>query len=289
MLRLENVTKKYTDFSLGKVSFHLPQGYVMGLIGDNGAGKTTLLKLIMNLLRRDSGSIEIFGLDNQKDEVQIKDAIGFVYDELCYYPHMTVGTTVETISRFYSQWDQSKYNHLAKHFELDWSKKISKLSRGTGMRLMTAIALSHGAKLLILDEPTSGLDPGARRDFLDLLYDELQSGEVSILFSTHITTDLDRIADYVTMLREGEQLFTLPGTELLNKYAMVRTDPQNITTAMSSSFSGYKFTPVGFEGLIETTKLQALPLDPVLVSRPSLEDIMLYYEKEEIHGPSKTE
>ncbi|MDO5690198.1 MAG: ABC transporter ATP-binding protein [Tissierellia bacterium] len=281
MLKLNDVTKHYPKFHLESISFRLEPGYVMGLIGDNGAGKTTLIKLIMNLIRRDAGTIQIFGLDNIKNEVFIKDKIGFIYDENVFYPSMTLSAHAKILSKIYSEWNHEKYKELIRRLDLDESKKVSELSHGMVQRFMTATALSHNARLLIMDEPTAGLDPTARRDFLDLIYEEIQNGETAVLFSSHITTDLDRIADYVTMLKNGKMLFTRPTEELRDELRLIKTAPDRVTTEDRQLLAGYRETKVSFEALCDTQNIPRLSFTPQIEDMPTIEDIMYYYDRRE--------
>jgi ABC-2 type transport system ATP-binding protein len=199
ILELQNVTKKFPGFTLQDVSFSLEPGYIMGFIGANGAGKSTTIKLIMNLLRRDSGEIRVFGLDISKHENEIKNRIGFVYDENHFYEELTIREMKTIIAPFYRDWDDNVYKRLLKDFELPEKQRIKNLSKGMKMKFSLAIALSHHAELLLMDEPTSGLDPLIRSDLLEILADVIQDERRSVLFSTHITSDLDRIADYITL------------------------------------------------------------------------------------------
>ncbi|HPP36745.1 MAG TPA: ABC transporter ATP-binding protein, partial [Clostridiales bacterium] len=184
VVEMKNVTKDFKNFRLDNVSLTLEKGYVMGLVGANGAGKTTIIKLIMNLLRKDSGSINVFGMDNQKFEKEIKQRIGFVYDENIYPEHLRLEKIGAVISSFYTNWNQERFIKYLKMFELDPKIRLSKLSKGMKMKFAIAVALSHDAELIIMDEPTSGLDPVFRREVLDLLHGIMEDGECSIIFSS---------------------------------------------------------------------------------------------------------
>ena len=207
-LDLSGVCKSFKGFSLEDVSFQLPKGYVMGLVGPNGAGKTTLIKLIMNLMAPEAGEIKILGLDSRFQEAQAKAKIGFVYDVMPFYPDVSLWNTKRAIAPFYDRWNEKLFLELAGTFELPLKKKVKSLSQGMRTKFALALALSHGAELLILDEPTTGLDPVFRRELLHGLSGLLQDEGKSVLFSTHITSDLERIADYVTFIRDGSVLLT---------------------------------------------------------------------------------
>ncbi len=225
-LELTGLSKRYRGFALRDVSLTLPSGYVMGLIGPNGAGKTTIIKLIMNLVRRSGGSVQVFGLDNRRHEVEVKSRIGFVYDVPGFYEDVALEAHRRAIAPFYARWSDETFDRLAAEFELPLGQKYKKLSQGQKTKFALAVALSHEADLLIMDEPTTGLDPASRRDLLRRLQAFLVDEGKSVLFSTHITTDLERIADYVAFIDAGELCFSLPKHELLERWAIVRGDDE---------------------------------------------------------------
>jgi ABC-2 type transport system ATP-binding protein len=202
-IQLSGVSKSYPGFELEDVSFQLPRGYIMGLVGPNGAGKTTIIRIMMNLARADSGQVSIFGLDNVDHETEVKRRIGYVPEHHNFYDEMTVGWMARFVRQYYPSWDQSYFDALAARFGIDVNKKAGALSKGNRSKLSLALAMAHRPELLILDEPTSGLDPVVRRDLLAELLDFMGDGERSVLFSTHITSDLDRVADYITIIVDG--------------------------------------------------------------------------------------
>ena len=195
VLEISNVTKDYKKFKIDNISFNLPKGYIMGFIGANGAGKTTTIKLILNMIKRESGEIKVFDLDNIREEENIKEQIGVVFDECYYLDDWNLNDVEKAVGMFYKNWNSSIYEKYLKEFNLARDKKVKDLSRGMRMKLMIAVAFSHEAKLLILDEPTSGLDPVARDEFLDILRDYIEDEEKSVIFSSHITSDIEKIAD----------------------------------------------------------------------------------------------
>ncbi|WP_353095762.1 ABC transporter ATP-binding protein [Tissierella praeacuta] len=277
MLEIKNLSKNFKKFKLDNVSFKLESGYIMGFIGPNGAGKSTTIKLIMNLLKKDSGEIKIFGKDNIKFEKEIKNRIGFVYDESYFYEDLTIKQMKNIIAPFYKEWDERLFNQYMKDFDLDISQKIKKLSKGMKMKFSLGVALSHNADLIIMDEPTSGLDPVFRREILDILYNIIQDENKSIFFSTHITTDLEKIADYITFINNGKIIFSKSKDDILESYGIIKGGNNLLDDDIRKEFIGIRETKVGFEGLVENPqKLKKLFGDEAIIERPTLEDIMVY-------------
>lgn len=277
MLKVEGLSKKFKRFQLKDVSFQLEKGYIMGFIGPNGSGKTTTIKLIMNLLNRDSGNIEIFGQDNIEFEKQVKDRIGFVYDESYFYQDLTIKQMKNIVAPFYTRWDEDTFQNYMDEFNLDEKQKIKKLSKGMKMKFSLSLALSHHAELIIMDEPTSGLDPVFRREMLDILYDIIQDADKSIFFSTHITTDLEKIADFITFIDDGEVVFSKEKDLLLETYGVVKGGNDDLTPELEKKLLGVRKTDVGFEALTDKkTFVRDLAGEKVLIERPSIEDIMYY-------------
>ncbi|HHU61052.1 MAG: ABC transporter ATP-binding protein [Bacillota bacterium] len=277
ILNVRGVTKSFPGFILDNISFYLPKGYIMGLVGPNGAGKTTTIQLILNILRADSGKIELFGLDNKEYEVRIKQDIGVVFDTSFFADGWKVKDVEKALSPFYDNWNKKHFADLIDRFELPRNKKIEKFSRGMQMKLMLSCALAHDAKLLILDEPTSGLDAVARDQLSEILQDYIKDGERSVLFSTHITSDLQRIADYITFINRGKLFYTGSLDGLVEKYSLIKGKPTELDDCLKDQMLGFRVTNVGFEGLAETstiTKTQSLILEPA-----SLDDIILFASK----------
>ncbi|MDD5568980.1 MAG: ABC transporter ATP-binding protein, partial [Candidatus Pacebacteria bacterium] len=196
----------------------LPVGHIMGFVGQNGAGKTTTIRLILNMTARNNGSIKILGLDNISDEQKIKQDVAVVFDEIFFADSWRVSEVEKAIQGFYLKWDSNLYHKYIKEFGLSIDKKVKELSRGMKMKLMLAAAMSHNAKLLILDEPTSGIDPVARDELLEILSAYVADGEKSIFFSTHITTDLEKIADYISIIHDGNIAYTGTKKDLMNQF-----------------------------------------------------------------------
>lgn len=206
VLAVEGLTKRYPNFVLENITFSIPKGRIMGLIGKNGAGKSTTLKAMLNLVRPDEGSIQMFGKDFKENEENCKQNIGVVLGGIDFYNHKKIAQITDSTKRFYKNWDEAAYQKYLQTFSLDPQKKVKELSTGMKVKYMIALALSHHAKFLILDEPTSGLDPVSRDDLLGLFRQLVRDGERSILFSTHITSDLEKCADDITYIKGGKLL-----------------------------------------------------------------------------------
>ncbi|MEA4825042.1 MAG: ABC transporter ATP-binding protein [Clostridium sp.] len=277
ILEISNLRKEYKDFTLNDINFHLERGYIMGFIGPNGAGKSTTIRLIMNLLHKNGGEVKIFGMDNIKNEKEIKDKIGFVYDENYYYEELSMEKMKKIIAPFYSKWDENVFNKYMKDFDLDPKKKIKTLSKGMKMKFSLAIALSHNAELIIMDEPTSGLDPIFRHEILDILYSLIQDESKSVFFSTHITTDLEKIADYITFINKGNIVFSKSKEEILDTYGLVKGGLEVLNSSLKNEFIGIHENHFGFEALTDNIpKIKKLFKTDVIIEKPSLEDIMVY-------------
>jgi ABC-2 type transport system ATP-binding protein len=278
ILDLRGVTKRYPGFTLSEVSFSLPRGHVCGLIGPNGAGKTTLVKLILGLVRPDSGVLRVCGRDPQADEVEVKDRIGFVHEVPTFWEHLSVGAIASIVRRFYSRWDQARFDALLQDFDVPRRKRFGTLSRGTRTKAALALALSHHAELLVLDEPTSGLDPVFRRALLDRLAACVEDDETSVLFSTHITADLERMADYITFIRDGRLVFSSTREAALDRWVLVKADPAWLDDGVRRLFAGIEVGRHAFTGLTDMAPAvrERLAGRDVVIEPATLEDIMYY-------------
>jgi ABC-2 type transport system ATP-binding protein len=287
ILEITNVSKSYKGFSLKNINISLERGYIMGFIGPNGAGKSTTIKLIMNLIRKDNGEIKVFGLDNEKDDIAIKEKIGFVYDENHFYEELTVQEMKNIIRPFYRRWDESLFKKYVNDFNLPLMKQIKHLSKGMKMKFSLAIALSHNAELLIMDEPTSGLDPLIRNELLDVLQSVIQDENKSVFFSTHITSDLDKIADFITIINNGEILLSNTKDQLLEEYCIVKGSKDKLDSIDQEIIIGLKENRYGFEALSKN-KREVIKLfgNSVIIEKPTLEEIMLFSVKRGVHGVS---
>lgn len=280
-LQVKNLNKHYEKFHLKDVSFELEQGYIMGFIGINGAGKTTTLKSILNMINTESGQISILGKNFAEHEMALKQDIGYAFGGVDFYTKKKIKQITKVIKGFYHNWDQGIYESYLKKFKLDPDKRISELSEGMKIKYNLTIALSHGAKLFILDEPTSGLDPIARDGLLELFQELVEDGERSILFSTHITTDLEKCADFITYISEGQIVTTGTKDDLMSKFKLVSGTKDQLEIIKGSLYA-YKTNAFGFIGLIEANHLPKM--DGLKVETPSLEEIMIYHaKKEEAH------
>lgn len=278
-LEIHSVKKSFSNFILNDISFSLPKGFIMGLIGSNGAGKTTTIKLILNMLEKEQGKIEIFGRDNVENEKEVKQYIGVVFDSNFFVDTWTVKETERAISVYYDEWSHKIFQEMLEKFGLTDNMKIGELSRGMQIKLMLACAFSHNAKLLILDEPTSGLDAATRNEFLEILQDYIKDGERSVLFSTHITTDLEQVADYITYLERGKLIYTGSMEELLQKYVIIKGAPNTLTNDLKSNILGMRQTNIGFEGLIDAETAGKYK-DKYILDIPTIDEIIIHINKE---------
>lgn len=277
ILEVKDLRKEFKGFTIDNISFNLEPGYIMGFIGPNGAGKSTTIKLIMNLLKKDGGDIKVFGLDNIKNEKEVKNRIGFVYDENYYYEDLTITQMKNIVAGFYSNWDDNAFNKYLKEFDLNPKAKIKTLSKGMKMKFSLTVALSHNADLILMDEPTSGLDPVFRREILDILYNIIQDDKKSIFFSTHITTDLEKIADYITFINKGKIVFSRSKDDVLESYKVVKGGIDLLDRETRKEFIGIRETSVGFEALTDNAdNIRKLFKSDVLIEKATLEDIMFY-------------
>lgn len=277
-LDITNLSKTYTDFSLDSISLSLPMGSIMGLVGENGAGKSTTIRLIMNAISRSSGEIYVLGTDNQSPDFnKVKEDIGIVLDE-AYFPEVLTARNINLImNNTYCNWDKTCYFEYLSKFSLPDKKAIKDFSRGMKMKLAIAVALSHNPKLLILDEATSGLDPIIRDEVLDIFNDFTRDESHSVLLSSHIVSDLEKICDYIAFLHKGKLIFCEEKDRLLEEYSVVRLSKKEFEVIPSSAVKGKKVTDYGIEALIQ--------LNPTLkrlkTERTSIEDIILFLAKGE--------
>lgn len=282
-LDVQNLTKRYPDngFCLDHISFPIPYGSVMGLIGENGAGKTTILKLILNLLRRDEGTVTLFGLDNIRDETAIKQQIGIVFDENHFHDLFTPADLSKIMADLYQNWDDALFRQYLERFQLPANQKIQADSRGMKVKLSIAAALAHHPKLLLLDEPTSGLDPIVRDEILSIFFDFIQDEQHTILMSSHITGDLEKLADYITFIHQGRRVFSGVKDDLLDCHgvlkcsaeALRRVDPKWIVKRRTGAF--------GCEALVNDKAAIRRAYPDLTLDNASLEEIMLFYVKGE--------
>ena len=275
-LSVTGLTKHYdSGFTLDDVTFDLPSGYIMGLVGPNGAGKSTLIKLILNMTARDAGRIEVLGLDAMADEERAKEQLGVVLDSSYFIEYMTVDAVERTSSPMYPLWDHNLFDAYLRRFGLGRNKQIKDLSRGMQMKLMLAVALSHDAKLLILDEPTSGLDVLSRDELMDILSDYVADGGHSVIFSTHITADLERCADFLAYITNGMLYYSGPKDEFEDAFRLVKGGPDELTDGLQRAMVGIRTYATGFDALVRTQDIPHIGgTDGLLTQHASIEDVI---------------
>ncbi|MFH0993848.1 MAG: ABC transporter ATP-binding protein [bacterium] len=277
ILTVDDLGKKYEKFELKHVSFTLDRGFIMGFIGRNGAGKTTTLKSMMRLVHPCSGTVTVDDRDFSANEFACKQKIGFVLGGIDCFPKKKLRVIADVTKRFYPGWDEAAYQGYLERFELDPDKRIDELSAGMRVKFSLALALSHHAELLILDEPTSGLDPVSRDDLLELFQTLIADGEHSILFSTHITSDLEKCADFITYIKDGELLASADKNEFVDGYREVKGAVDLLTSAFEAKLIGSRTHKFGFEALIRTADLPA-PAG-IEIHPANLESIMIHIER----------
>jgi ABC-2 type transport system ATP-binding protein len=282
VVELKNVTKNFKGFSVKNINMQVKQGFITGFIGANGAGKSTTIKMMMNLLRPDAGEVKLFGLDYRTHEKEIKERIGFVYDGNVFFEGLNLKDIKRIVGPAYKKWDDTLFYKYVAQFQLPLNKPIKTFSKGMQMKASLAIALSHDAELIIMDEPTAGLDPIFRRELLDLLQEIMLDGRRTIFFSTHITTDLDRIADYIAFLQNGELIFNQSIDDVANNYALVKGELGLLDRDTEKAFVDIHRAPTGFEALTDNVKAVKKTFgESVVIERASLEDIMYYMKGRE--------
>ncbi len=272
-LKVENLGKIYSDFELKDVSFEVEKGSIMGLVGQNGAGKTTVMRLIMNMIDKNSGRISVFGYDNLVDEISAKNLIGYVADEDFLINSATLNEHRNAFKIMFENWSDDIFDKYVAQFELPRKKKVFEFSKGMKTRAMIALALAHQPQILILDEPTAGLDPVVRIEILDILREFVSDGEKSVLFSTHITSDLDKVADYITMIINGKVVESAGIDEVEEKYVVISGSP-DLAKGKERFFIGERVGEINFEALILRNDLSHF--SGVNVQNPTIENILTF-------------
>ena len=277
ILQVQGLTKTYPGFRLEEVSFSLEKGKIHGFIGRNGAGKSTTLKALLDFVHPDSGEIRFWGQDFSGHQAEIKERIGFVTGGVSFYPRKKLKLITAVTRGFYANWDERAYEDYCRRFKLDENKTPGQLSAGMQVKYALALALSHRAELLILDEPTSGLDPVSREELLDELLGLAEEG-VTILFSTHITSDLDRCADRILYIREGKLRADQPLEEFRDQYRLVKVKKADLTEERKKTLVGIRRSREGYTALLPAG--EPVP-DWLTAEKATLEDIMVHLEKED--------
>ncbi|HKM35793.1 MAG TPA: ABC transporter ATP-binding protein [Lachnospiraceae bacterium] len=281
VLEVKDLVKKYEKFELKNVSFEVEEGTICGFIGRNGAGKTTTLKSLLNQVHPQSGSILFFGRNFKENELEIKKQIGFVSGGISFYPKKTLKTLTSVTKKFYENWDDEAYRHFMQLFSLDEEKKADQLSEGMKVKYLLTLAMSHKARFLILDEPTSGLDPVSRDELLDIFIDLVENEGVTILFSTHITSDLDKCADSIAYIKNGEIVSCENIKTFIGNYRKVKGQATALIVQMEEKLIGLRKHAGEFQAIIKAENTGILDgISGITVSEALLEDIMIHMEKE---------
>lgn len=278
MLEVKNLCKTYPSFRLDNVSFSLPKGLICGFIGQNGAGKTTTLKCIMRAVVADAGEVFVDGREMNGCEGQIKQDVSFTVGAFDYYRNEKLSKIAKVYRSFYTRWNDEKFAEYCQKFNLDLNKRVKELSAGMKVKFALALAMSHDAKLFIFDEPTSGLDPIARDELLDVFRDIVEEGDKSILFSTHITSDLEKCADTILFIKNGKIAVDMPKDELLESHVLIKGGNDLLTDALKENVVAYKQNSFGFSALAKRQNIGDLSL--FVTEKPTLDDIIVYYNKE---------
>ena len=276
-LEVKNVSKSFANFQLHDISFNLPKGYIMGLVGANGSGKSTTIKLIMNMLDKEDGQILVMGKDNVLEEVSVKHQIGVIYDKMYFVDIWAVETVPSVLKSFFPDWNNDEFFRLVKRFKLPLKSKIKELSKGMQMKLMLSCILCRDTKLLILDEPTSSFDPAMRDEFCEILQEYISDGEKSVLFSTQIISDLENISDYITFLDKGTVIYTGTKDGVIGQFKTVKGETSELTDILKKQIIGIRKTSMGFEGLIKIE--DADNFKQFTLESPSLNDIIIFISK----------
>ncbi len=275
-LEIKNLTKRYPGFTLDNLNLILPSGCIMGLVGENGAGKSTTIKLILNMIRKDGGSITILGQDSQEGAILTKEDVGVVLDEVGLPECLTVRQVGKIMANTFKQWDSAEYERLAGRFSLPWDKAFKDFSRGMKMKLGIAVAMSHGARLLILDEATSGLDPVVRDEVVDMFSEFTRDEGHSILISSHIVSDLEKLCDYIAFLHKGKLMLCEEKDRLLDEYGMVHAPAERLNELSEDAVLYKKESRYGAEALVLRSQVpKDMPISPV-----SIEELFILMVKE---------
>ena len=275
-LEIKNVSKSFSGFCLDNISLTLPSGCIMGLIGENGAGKSTTIKLILDMLHKDSGTVTVLGADNEKDISSIKEDVGVVMDDVGIPECLTAKQVGKVMMHTYRNWNAAEYKSLLQKLSIPENKPFKDFSRGMKMKLGIAVAMSHGAKLLLLDEPTSGLDPVVRDEVVEMFYDFTRDEDHSILISSHIVSDLERLCDYVAFLHRGKLLLCEEKDVLLSEYGIIHCTVEQLSELDSNAVRYSKQTPYGAEAIVlRKDAPQGFDISPI-----SIEELFVYMAKE---------
>ena len=276
-IEIKGITKKYDGFTLDNVSFDVPKGSIMGFIGQNGAGKSTTIRSLLNIIPVNSGEIKLLGLDHIKDEKEIKERIAVVFDELPFHDVFNAKDMSRIFEGIYPKWNRNTYVRYLDRFQLPMKKKIGDFSKGMKMKLQIACALSHEAELIVMDEPTSGLDPVVRDEILRIFMEYLEDGERSILMSSHITSDLEKIADSVTFIDKGKILLSGYKDEILETHGVIKCSKEQLAEIDSADIVSARINAFGAEVMVSDREAAGYKYSGLMLDPTTLEEIMLYY------------
>ena len=277
ILEVKNLTKHYNTFSLKDVNLSVPKGSIVGFIGENGAGKTTTIKAIIGAIQKDQGEVLIFDKPFNYQEKEIKQQMALVMEGSFFHDELTPKQIAKVLRGLYRKWNDSTFEGYLKRFKVPFDKKVKEFSKGMRMKLSLSIALSYDVKLLILDEPTSGLDPVVRSEILTIFQEFIEDEERSILMSTHITTDLEKIADYITFIHEGEIVWSKSKDELIYEYGVLKCRLEDFKRIDPSEIVGFRKNQFNVEALVANKQLIKNKYPDLLVDPATIEEIMLYY------------
>jgi len=280
-IEVKGITKHYDGFTLDNVSFNLVKGSIMGFIGQNGAGKSTTINTILNIIRPDFGTVNIFGMDNREHEVEIKQEISAVFDELPFHESLNANHINVILKDVFKEWNSETFFSYLDRFQLPRKKKFGQFSKGMKMKLQIATALSHNAKLLIMDEATTGLDPVVRNEILDIFLEYLQDENHSILMSSHITSDLEKVADSVTFIDRGKILISGYKDDILETHGMLKCSKSDFGEIEKTDFISARVTDFGAELLVPDKKAMSKKYSGAVIDPTTLEEIMLFYANRE--------
>lgn len=276
VLELHNVTKDYGDFRLDNVSISVKKGGICGFIGQNGAGKTTTIKLILDIIKKDAGEIKVFGKDMERDGKELKERIGVVYDEMGFHDFLTPKNLNKVFKNIYKSWDEETFFEYMKRFSLPVNKKCGDFSRGMRMKLQIAVAMSHNAELLIMDEPTSGLDPIVRTEILQIFQEFVMDENHTILFSSHITGDLERIADEVIFINGGKIIISGNKDELLENHGIIKCSAEELKTIDADDIVGVRSSSVCEEVMVRNKTACMTKYPGLVMDQASLEELLIF-------------
>jgi len=276
-IEIKDLTVKYDGFTLDHISFDVMKGSIMGFIGQNGAGKSTTINALLNIIKRDEGTIKMLGLDNIKDEIAIKQQIAAVFDEIPFHDQLNAKNLNTILKEVYEEWNPDTFWSYLDRLSLPSKKKIADFSKGMKMKLQIATALSHNAKLLIMDEATTGLDPVVRNECLDMFLEYLQDENHSILMSSHITGDLEKVADSVTFIHKGKLLLTGYKDDILEQHGVIKCKKSDYKDISPEDIVSCRMTDFGAEVMVKDKQLCKNKYSGLVLDGTSLEEIMLFY------------